>query len=204
MCSAGEYLPGIGNLHSPLLVGRRCAPPASAAGMASLCVQKQVRNTCWSLFAEPRNRGKVFRRVAHHLNLRSFQRVGYQRKCFFHHAIYVDVHNFSRSGCAKIQQVVTISLAAKGLLHNLLDNACFGSPSGQLFREHLDVVGDYCQRRILLHARLRRPAVPERLTFPVWSLLFHALALGFTFVEKHNRPMRSPDLLTNGVMEHSK
>src|SRR5882762_4628511 len=115
-------------------------------GVAS--VQEQIKKDLLKLIGGAAHGRKRLAQLFDNVNLRSFERVGDQRKGFFDYAIDVDISEFSGAGARKIQKIVDDFAGAEGLLHNLVDNVVAGIIFRHLLGEHLNVVGDHGKRRI--------------------------------------------------------
>src|SRR5712672_4373060 len=115
-------------------------------GVAS--VQEQIKEDLLQLVGGAAHGGKRLTQLLDDVNLRSFQRVGDQRKSFFDDAIDIDIGKFGSAGARKIQKIIDDFAGAEGLFDDLVDNVVPGIILGHLLGKHLNVIGDDGERSI--------------------------------------------------------
>ena len=131
----------------------------AAGGHGVTRIQKKIQKYLLQFIGGAEHRRQSICQILYHLNLRRFQRVRHQRQCFFDHMIHVNVRNFRSAGTRKIQQIIHNFAGSERLLHNFFDNRMSWIVFRHLLGQHLNVVGNHCQRRIyfMRHTRRKQP-----------------------------------------------
>src|SRR5260370_10418922 len=94
----------------------------SSSGHGITRVQAKVQEDLLQLVGRPAAGRKRFAELLHHLNLRSFQGVGYKRQRLFHNAVYINVRGFRGAGARQIEELVDDFAGAEGLLDDFFND----------------------------------------------------------------------------------
>src|SRR5271170_5947293 len=156
----------------------------AAAGHGVAGVQKKIEEDLLEFVRGAADGRQRLAEVPDDLDLRSFQRMRYERKGSFDDAIYVNVRGFTCAGAREIQQVVHDFARAEGLLHDFFDDGLPRVAVRHLLAEHLNVIGDDRQRRVDFVRDAGRQETERGELLGLRHLLFHTFALGYVIKEQ--------------------
>src|SRR5579883_84635 len=192
---------GIGDLDLDAAVVRGGANfEHAAAGHGVAGVEEQIEKDLLKLVGGAAHARQAFRQLLYDLNLRSSERMDHQGERLFQDAVDIHIGCLGDSGAGEIEEVIDDFAGAKGLFDDFVDDALPRIAFRHLLGKHLDVVGDDREGGIDFVRDARSQQAKRGKLFRL-VICSSRRSRWVTSSKSRRRPMRSPDLLTRGVME---